>query len=326
MVGGDGPGAGRDDGEDGHRPGNPHRVHTVAARTRGAVPSEREELATLLGVDDSAGAAGPTAATSDGGDVTSASAEQSTGEEATAPPSEPPPEPAPVDATPPSEAEGQGESPVCPTETASLEPSEPPEPMAPPRAAVGWSELGHRFAVVGRLVGGGDAVAIDLDHPKAVGIFGYMGSGKSYLLGTLIESALVAIPGINSLPSPLAVVIFNYRRNAADRFELTSLALPNDDPADVERLAREYNARPQGVPQVRVLCLPGGVAPTETARVRLAPCERIILRPRPPRRGRLGVADGRTGKRSCLRAARFATRLATCGWPDRSRWMTWIGK
>lgn len=139
------------------------------------------------------------------------------------------------------------------------EPMLPPDPL--PRTAVGWTELGHRYAVVGKLVNGNDTVAIDLDHPKTVGIFGYMGSGKSYLLGNIIESALIQIPRVNVLPAPLAVVIFNYRRNASDRFELASMALPNNDPTEVERLETEYGARPIGIPAVDVLCLPGELRP-----------------------------------------------------------------
>ena len=84
-----------------------------------------------------------------------------------------------------------------------------------------------------------------------------MGSGKSYLLGTLAESCLVPISGINSLPAPLSVVIFNYRRHSADRFELSSLAHPNPDQNDRERLERMYQASPQGVDDIRILCLPG---------------------------------------------------------------------
>src|SRR5262249_42094181 len=84
-----------------------------------------------------------------------------------------------------------------------------------------------------------------------------MGSGKSYLLGTLVESALVPIAGINSLPAPLAVVIFNYRRHSADRFELSSLAHPNPDRNDRERLERMYQASPRSVEDIHILCLPG---------------------------------------------------------------------
>ncbi len=145
------------------------------------------------------------------------------------------------------------------TAPAELIPS--PTPAVLPRAVVGWSSLGARWTAMGRLSSGGELVALDLDHPKAVGIFGYMGSGKSYLLGTLIESALVQIPGINALAAPLAVVIFNYRRNASDRFELSSFSEPNTHPEDVERLAAEYHSGPLDIQNVHVLCLPGELRP-----------------------------------------------------------------
>jgi DNA helicase HerA-like ATPase len=137
-----------------------------------------------------------------------------------------------------------------------------PAPVRPPdhpvpKLFLGWSGITRRWTLLGKLAGTGEPVGMDLDHPKTVGIFGYMGSGKSYLLGTLIESALQPIPGINDLPAPLSVVIFNYRRNAADRFELNSLAAPNRDEADVARLATDYGAVPAASRDVHVLCLPG---------------------------------------------------------------------
>src|SRR5207248_10235367 len=104
-----------------------------------------------------------------------------------------------------------------------------PAPVIP-RGVLGWSDLSNRWSLVGKLSPGEEPIAIDLDHPKTIGIFGFMGSGQSYLLGNLVESALIEIPGVNRLPAPLAAVIFNYRRNASDRFELSSLAEPNDDP------------------------------------------------------------------------------------------------
>jgi hypothetical protein len=144
---------------------------------------------------------------------------------------------------------------VDPAAPAAVSP--PPASAEVPRAVIGWSSLSARWTAVGRLSAGNELVALDLDHPKAVGIFGYMGSGKSYLLGTVIESALVSIPGVNALSAPLAVVVFNYRRNASDRFELNSFAFPNEDAADMERLASEYHAQPRSISDIDILCLPG---------------------------------------------------------------------
>jgi hypothetical protein len=226
------------------------------ARMQVEIASERQALAALVGL----GAEGSGERSSSDGDDGESDEGEAT-QEATSSTqddesSEPDDEPSPEESAELQAAEPENEQVA---EEMIRNNAAPPEP--PPRAAVGWTELGHRYAIVGKLASGGDTVAIDLDHPKTIGIFGYMGSGKSYLLGTLIESALVQIPGINLLPAPLAVVIFNYRRNASDRFELASLAVPNNDPTDVARLAAEYGAQPLAIPDIRVLCLPGELRP-----------------------------------------------------------------
>jgi hypothetical protein len=155
-----------------------------------------------------------------------------------------------------------------------------------PAAYIGWSEPAARYCLVGNLVGTNEPVALDLDNPKAVGVFGYMGSGKSYLLGTLIESGLVPIAGINSLPAPLAVVIFNYRRHSADRFELGSLAHPNSDRADRERLERLYGASPRSVEDIHILCLPGQLTPERVVEYGGLPASELFFDPTT-----LGVED-----------------------------------
>lgn len=155
-----------------------------------------------------------------------------------------------------------------------------------PRAIIGWSEPTSRWAAVGKLAGSDEIVALDLDHPKTIGIFGYMGSGKSYLLGNLIEGAVESLPGINVLPSPLAVVVFNYRRNASDRFELSSLAVPNQNASDVQRLSDEYQARPAAVRDVHVLCLPGELRPERRHEYGLLEASELFFDPRT-----LGVED-----------------------------------
>jgi hypothetical protein len=106
-----------------------------------------------------------------------------------------------------------------------------------------------------------------------------MGSGKSYLLGTLIEAALQPIHQINSLSNPLAVVIFNYRRNASDRFELTSLAQPNTDITDIQRLANEYYAAPQGIKNIHILCLPGELTPERLQEYQGLPASELYFNP-----------------------------------------------
>ena len=63
------------------------------------------------------------------------------------------------------------------------EPESKPIPVvaSEPRVIVGWHAVASRWAIIGKLAGSEDAVALDLDHPKTVGIFGYMGSGEELL-------------------------------------------------------------------------------------------------------------------------------------------------
>jgi hypothetical protein len=156
----------------------------------------------------------------------------------------------------------------------------------PPRPFIGWGAPTTRWTIVGKLANNEEPVALDLDHPKTIGIFGYMGSGKSYLLGDLIESAVMPINGINALPFPLAVVVFNYRRNASDRFELSSLSLPNQNTHDIETLAREYKSSPKPIEDIQVLCLPGELRPERQKEYGLLYATELFFNPRS-----IGVED-----------------------------------
>jgi hypothetical protein len=160
---------------------------------------------------------------------------------------------------------------------AGVEPS-PQKNLELPRAFLGWSSPTTRWSVIGQLPGSNEFVGMDLDNPKALGIFGYMGSGKSYLLSTLVESAVQPIPNINALSAPLGVVIFNYRRNATDRFELSSLTFPNDDPKDLARL-EQYNATPQSIKDIQIMCLPGELTRERLVEYENLPAAELIFNP-----------------------------------------------
>ena len=84
-------------------------------------------------------------------------------------------------------------------------------------------------------------------------VLGYMGSGKSYALGVLMENALLKVPNVTANDRPMAVVAFNYRRNPEARFEYAGFTRPNNKAADVERLRREYLAEPAGIDRLNVL-------------------------------------------------------------------------
>jgi hypothetical protein len=87
------------------------------------------------------------------------------------------------------------------------------------------------------------------------------------------------IPGINVLRAPLAVVVFNYRRNASDRFELASLAEPNHDETDVLRLRADFGTLPQGVPDLHVLALPGELSRSRIAEYGRATSGELFFNP-----------------------------------------------
>jgi hypothetical protein len=181
-----------------------------------------------------------------------------------------------------SQPPAQPSTPADPEPLVAAEPTLPPlaQRLVQPRAVVGWSSLASRWTLVGKLTGNDEPVVLDLDHPKTLGVYGYMGSGKSYLLGNLIESAVQPIAGINGLPVPLAVIVFNYRRNASDRFELSSLAVPNQNQVDIQRLHQEYGAAPTAVQDMHVLCLPGELRPSRQQEYGVIPATELYFDPR----------------------------------------------
>ncbi len=111
---------------------------------------------------------------------------------------------------------------------------------------------GTNWGVVGQLSESGRRIALSFDKPMCSVLLGYMGSGKSYGLGVLIENALMSIPGINRCRKPLAVIAFNYRNNPEARFEYGGFRQPNRQANEIERLAATYAASPQAVSKVNV--------------------------------------------------------------------------
>jgi hypothetical protein len=108
------------------------------------------------------------------------------------------------------------------------------------------------IGVLGELRDDHRRLAISLTKPQGLVILGYMGSGKSYALGVLIENALMSQPGLISQTRPMSVVAFNYRKNPHARFEYGGFAVPNDRPEEVATLAERYGASPAAVDRVNI--------------------------------------------------------------------------
>jgi len=79
-------------------------------------------------------------------------------------------------------------------------------------------------------------------------------------LGTLVEMATMAIPGINQLPEPLATVVFHYSQTQDYRPEFASMVAPNNNGSQVATLHSSWGARPAGLPEIAILATPDKVA------------------------------------------------------------------
>jgi len=96
-------------------------------------------------------------------------------------------------------------------------------------------------------------IALDLNHPNTISLFGVQGGGKSYTLGAISEMALMKIPGINHLEQPLASVIFHYSATEDYSPEFCSMINPNPDAYQVEKLRSVYGAEPRCLNDVVML-------------------------------------------------------------------------
>lgn len=106
--------------------------------------------------------------------------------------------------------------------------------------------------VLGELRDGRKKLGISLTKPQCLVLLGYMGSGKSYALGVLIENALLTQPGLIQQTRPMSVIAFNYRRNPQSRFEYGGFGTPNSKTDEVQRLAQKYGGHPTSIETVNV--------------------------------------------------------------------------
>lgn len=162
-------------------------------------------------------------------------------------PPRPPPIP-PVGGRPTSTSPAQADRPI-PKATQNVK----AELAVPVEVLLGDTDLDSaHIGVLGRLKDDRRVVAVSFAKPQCVVLLGYMGSGKSYGLGVLMENALLSIPNLSSHRTPLCVVAFNFRRNSEARFEYWGFMQPNSKASETAKLRSEYQADPQGVERVNV--------------------------------------------------------------------------
>lgn len=120
-----------------------------------------------------------------------------------------------------------------------------------PDVLLGSSSMTPQFGLLGR--SGSQSVAIDLTGCNTISLFGVQGFGKSYTLGVIAEMASARNAGVNTLPSPLATVIFHFHKSDAYEPEYVTAVQPNRKTSEVDRLLAEYGARPKGLEDVVLL-------------------------------------------------------------------------
>lgn len=96
-------------------------------------------------------------------------------------------------------------------------------------------------------------VATDLNLSHTILYLGLQNSGKSYNSDSMLEMAVMDIPGINLLPDKLAACTFHYSPTPEYRPEGASMVLPNTVPRDVKILMEAYKASPAGVSQINII-------------------------------------------------------------------------
>ena len=102
----------------------------------------------------------------------------------------------------------------------------------------------RQYGLIGSVVGDRRTVGLDLNGCNTISIFGVQGGGKSYTLGSIIEMALMKLPGLNLLQRPLAAVVFHYHQTQDYPPEFVSMDEPNRDPDEVAELLKLGENRP----------------------------------------------------------------------------------
>jgi len=118
---------------------------------------------------------------------------------------------------------------------------------------LGVSGSSPQFGILGESLSG--TVGLDLNQTHTISLFGVQGGGKSYSLGSILEMACLSIPGINTLPAPLASVVFHYSPTMDYKPEFTSMVHANDVDAQIQTLREKYGAMPVALKDI-VLIVP----------------------------------------------------------------------
>lgn len=111
--------------------------------------------------------------------------------------------------------------------------------------------VSRQFAIVGRVVSGGGALAgLDLSSGNAISLFGVHGSGVDDSFAAIVESALQPACAQSA---PLAGAVFCFSPDPDSVPPFVSMLSPNADAAQVARLRAEFSMNPVGLSDVVLL-------------------------------------------------------------------------
>ena len=120
---------------------------------------------------------------------------------------------------------------------------------------LGDTTFSQQFGLLGKSTD--KILGLDLNGTNTISLFGVQGGGKSYTVGSVVEMATQAFPGLNLLPSPLATVIFHYHESQDYQPEFVSMVAANSTGQEVQRLQQEYGISPGQLRDVIILTAPG---------------------------------------------------------------------
>lgn len=177
--------------------------------------------------------------------------------EPAAEPSPPPVEPSPLPIEPPTSSieppATSFQQPVSSIELPTSSIEQPATSFQQPAYDILLGDTGPspQYGVLGKAAG--KIVALDLSGTNTISLFGVQGAGKSYTVGSIVEMAAQPFAGINTLPAPLATVIFHYHESQDYPPEFVTMNAPNTREAEVRALEQEYSAQPARLEDVLIL-------------------------------------------------------------------------
>lgn len=123
-------------------------------------------------------------------------------------------------------------------------PMPPPEEVSVSTTYIGSEKETGQWGVIGKT---DDSLAtFDLNAPKIVFVCGRQGSGKGYTIGVICEMLIgKSIQRLSNIQKNATIIVLHKPKNENIVSEFWSMTKPNDVKEEIEKLWKEYEAKPQ---------------------------------------------------------------------------------